>query len=366
MTPADAERNRPDDVLPTGPAGSDAPDRSPGAHRSGGRRRRRGRSDDVMVPDAEFGSYYGHPIVKPAPWDHKIPAYLYLGGLAAGSALLAAGADLTGRPALRRNARFTAVGALGGSMYALIADLGKPSRFLNMLRVVKVTSPMSLGTWILSVYGAFTGGAMAAEVAQLLLPDDHIVTKAARLADRPLSLSSAAFSPLLGAYTAVLLSDTATPTWHAAHRELPFVFVGSGMLAAGGAAMVTTPVSQAGPARVAALVGGALEFASHHRMVDRLGLLAEPLHEGRAGRYGRLSQALGLGGLAVTALFGRCRPAAVLAGLALNASSALVRFSVFEAGIASAKDPKYTVVPQRERLEARRAAGRDAHGITTA
>ena len=121
-----------------------------------------------MVPEAEFTSYYGRPIVKPSPWENDIPAYLFSGGLAAGSSLLAAGADLTGRPALRRSGRLGALAALGFSMVALVHDLGKPSRFVNMLRTAKLTSPMSVGTWILSLYGPFAGAAAAAEIVDLL------------------------------------------------------------------------------------------------------------------------------------------------------------------------------------------------------
>ncbi|MEE2034931.1 NrfD/PsrC family molybdoenzyme membrane anchor subunit, partial [Rhodococcus chondri] len=132
---------------------------SPGSpHRS-----RAGRGgDQSMVPEADFDSYYGRSIVKPAPWEHDIAVYLFSGGVAAGSSILAAGADLTGRPALRRVARLGSLVSLLVSVGALVHDLGKPSRFLNMLRVVKPTSPMSVGTWILSLHGPFAGVAAAA------------------------------------------------------------------------------------------------------------------------------------------------------------------------------------------------------------
>ncbi|MGZ8742539.1 MAG: NrfD/PsrC family molybdoenzyme membrane anchor subunit, partial [Nocardioides sp.] len=133
-----------------------------------GRRKGGKGGDRAMVPEATFSSYYGRPIVKPAPWENDIPAYLFTGGLAAGSSLLAAGADLTGRPVLRRSGRLGALVALGFSMAALVHDLGKPSRFLNMLRTAKLTSPMSVGTWILSLYGPFAGAAAAAELVDLL------------------------------------------------------------------------------------------------------------------------------------------------------------------------------------------------------
>ena len=119
-----------------------------------------------MVPDVSFDSYYGRHIVKPAPWEKEVAAYLFLGGIAAGSALLGAGGAARGYPALQRAGRIGAVAgaALGGA--ALAKDLGKPSRALNMMRTVKLTSPMSVGSWILTAFGSFAGAALAAEVGR--------------------------------------------------------------------------------------------------------------------------------------------------------------------------------------------------------
>lgn len=320
---------------------------SPG--REGGSRRG---GDRIMVPEADFGSYYGRPVVKPAPWEHDIAAYLFSGGVAAGSALLAAGADLTGRSALRRTARFSSIAALGFSGAALVHDLGRPSRFLNMLRVAKLTSPMSVGTWILTIHGPFAALAWAAEVVDMLAPGRRrgplgLVSSLGR----PAGVVSALTAPPLAAYTAVLLSDTATPSWHSAYRELPFVFCGSAAAASGGLAMVTTPVAQAGPARSFALGGAVVELAAEHRMEQSMGLTAEPLHQGRAGRLMRASKVLTAVGAVTSLLGGRSRALSVLSGAALVAGSVCTRFGVFEAGIESAKDPKYTVVPQRERVD---------------
>ena len=106
-----------------------------------------------MVPRAEFTSYYGRPVLKAPVWEARdIAGYFFLGGLAGGSSLLAAGADLTGRPGLSRVAKTGACAAGLVSLAALIHDLGRPARFLNMMRVFKVTSPMSVGTWLLSGY----------------------------------------------------------------------------------------------------------------------------------------------------------------------------------------------------------------------
>ncbi len=127
-----------------------------------------GHDPNAVVPEAEFTSYYGRPMVKASPWTLDIPAYLFLGGVAAGSSAFAAGASVTGRPGLRRLTRLSAVGGDLGSTYALIHDLGRPERFYMMLRVAKPTSPMSMGTWLLSAYGPAAGLAAAGEFADVL------------------------------------------------------------------------------------------------------------------------------------------------------------------------------------------------------
>jgi formate-dependent nitrite reductase membrane component NrfD len=309
-----------------------------------------------MVPDATFTSYYGRPVVKASPWEADIPAYLFLGGLAAGSSLLGAGADLSDRPVLRRAGRIGALGAISLSMAALVRDLGRPSRFVNMLRVVKPTSPMSVGTWILTAYGPGAAVAGAAEVARLLPLRLGKIGRLLDFAARPAGVAAASVAPGVAAYTAVLLTDTATPAWHDAHRELPFVFVGSAAAASGGFGMLTAPLHEAGPARRMAIAGAAVELAVEHRMEQTMGLSAETLHTGEAGRLMRASKALTTAGALGAALVGgRSRGAAAVSGLMLMAGSACTRFGVFEAGQASAKDPKYTVVPQRERVDRRRA-----------
>lgn len=317
-----------------------------------------GKGDRSMVPKAEFTSYYGRNIVKRSPWEADIPAYLFSGGLAAGSALLAAGADLTDRPALRRAARLTAAAATGFSGAALVHDLGKPSRFLNMLRVAKLTSPMSVGTWIISAFGAASGVAAAGEVAAML-PDGVRRGPLAWLPPlaRPGGLAAAAVAPALGTYTAVLLSDTATPSWHEAYRELPFVFAGSAAAASGGWAMVTAPVSETGPARRLAAAGALLELVAEPVMERSMGVTAEPLRQGKAGGLMSAARVLTGAGAAGTLVSARSRTLSVLSGAALVAGSVCTRFGVFEAGQESADDPRYTVVPQRERLARKEASG---------
>ncbi len=334
--------------------------------RDGRRRGRRGgggrggRADNQVVPDVEFTSYYGRPVVKASPWEADIPAYLFLGGLAAGSSLLGAGADLTGRPGLRRVGRIGAMSAITVSFAALVHDLGRPERFVNMLRVAKPTSPMSVGTWLLTGFGPLAGLAGAAELLAPATGSPHgLLRGPARLLSTlagPAGIAAAIVAPPVASYTAVLLTDTATPSWSAARHELPFVFVGSAAAASGGLAMVFAPPAEAGPARRLAIAGAAVELAAEHRMEESMGITAEPLHAGTAGRLMRASKALTAFGSVAAVLGGRSRLASVVGGTSLLAGSACTRFGIFHAGQASARDPKYTVVPQRERL-AERAFG---------
>ncbi len=333
--------------------------------------RGRGRGEQPVVPEPEFTSYYGHPVVKPVPWRHEISVYLFTGGVAGGSGLLAAGAHAAGLDALRRNARLTAIVAAGVSGVALIADLGRPERFLNMLRTLKITSPMSVGTWIFSGYSTFAGLSAACEVNRMVpLP---VVGPLLRPFDAVASAGLGVFSAPLAAYTAVLLSDTATPVWFESRRHLPFVFVSSAGMASGGVQQVVAgllggeSLAVAAPARrlaVAGAVGDVVAVDALEKHLDAVGVL-EPLHHGAEGRRMRLSKALTVAGGAITLLAGRTRAGAVAGGLALAAASALTRFAVVEAGIESAKDPRWTVEPQRRRLEARRAAGQVGDSITT-
>ncbi|WP_092864960.1 NrfD/PsrC family molybdoenzyme membrane anchor subunit [Quadrisphaera sp. DSM 44207] len=341
-----------------------------GTGRRGGRRRRS--AETLMVPEADFTSYYGRQVIHTPAWKvPDVPAYLYLGGLAGASSVLAALADATGRPSLRRAGRLAASGGSVASVVFLIHDLGRPTRFLNMLRVFKVTSPLSVGSWILSPFSTFAGVAAVAELPQLALP---VVEKVAgpRLAGlagvvlpwagSASGVGAALFGPPLATYTAVLLADTAVPSWHEAYPELPFVFAGSGMAAAGGVGMIAAPTAEAGPARRLAALGAGLELAASTRMERRLGLLAEPYEHGRAGRLLKLARAALATGAVGALVGGRSRAVSAVAGALLNTGAALTRFGVYDAGVVSAKDPKYTIIPQRQRLDARRRAqeeGRD-------
>ena len=309
-----------------------------------------GSREQPTVPRATFQSYYGRPVLKPPVWEWRIPAYFFTGGLSAGCALLAAGADLTDRPALCRVTRLGGFGALLVSMYLLIADLGRPERFHHMLRVAKLSSPMSVGTWILTGYGP--GSALAAAAA--LLPPSLRGTWPGRLllrAARPAGLSAAAFAPGVASYTAALIAQTAAPAWHEARRELPFVYTGSAAASGGAFGMLLAPVAEASPARRFAIAGTVGELAASRMIDGRSGLVSDAYRTGRAHRLRQAAEVLNVAGLIGAATVARrSRLGAAASGLALLTGSALQRFGTFEAGVASTKDPKYVVVPQRERL----------------
>jgi formate-dependent nitrite reductase membrane component NrfD len=306
-----------------------------------------------MVPDAEFTSYYGRPVIKEPVWKAPdVPGYLFLGGLAGASSVLAAGSQLSGYRELARVAKVTALGAISLSGVALVHDLGRPGRFANMLRVFKPSSPMSVGSWLLAAYGPVAGAAAVSEVTGIL-------PKAGTAA----TLGAGLLGPAIATYTAALICDTAVPAWHAGYREMPYVFAGSAASAAGGLGLLATHPADAEPARNLAVLGAAVELIAKRQLIRRLagfsgsdesgssGLsLAEPYAAGTTGAILRLAEYLTAGALAGAVLGRRSRAVSALAGASLVAASAMTRFGIFEAGMASARDPKYTIVPQRRRL----------------
>jgi formate-dependent nitrite reductase membrane component NrfD len=299
-------------------------------------------------PDGQAHSYYGQPVIKEPVWTWEIPWYFFIGGLAGASSGLAFGARLAGNDPLARRALFTALGGAAVSPALLTSDLGRPERFINMLRVFKPTSPMNLGTWVLSSFSLATGAAVASDLTGIGRPLGRVFEGMSALTGLPLAT-----------YTAVLISDTSVPVWHEARYELPFVFAAGSAASAGAAEIILTPPEQAGPARRLLVGGSVLELGAVEVMKHRLGgLLSEPYREGEAGRYDRLAKACTAAGATVTVLAARRSRAAVAGGTLALAGAALERWSVFKAGLQSARDPKYTVIPQRERKQSKEETDR--------
>lgn len=319
-----------------------------------------GSKEQRMAEDFEFTSYYGKPVVKAPPWEWPIGGYLFLGGLAGGSALLATGAQATGNKELRRSTRLTAFSAASVGSVFLILDLGRPERLLNMFRVFKVTSPMSIGSWILGSFAS--AAALPAAVEADALVGGVLPAKIRGLLDKaaaPAGVVAGVFGGPLAGYTAVLLANTSNPTWNDAKKHLPYVFVSSASAAASGAAMVLTPVESAAPARALGMTAAASDLVATRIMEDNMEPEPKrPLHEGIPGKLMKASEALiaaGGVGSAVAALT-KSRAVSVASGLALMAGSACTRFGVLNAGLEAVKDPSTTIGPQKRRAEARRRA----------
>jgi formate-dependent nitrite reductase membrane component NrfD len=312
--------------------------------------------------DGQPATYYGRPMIKPPHWKWWISFYFFIGGIAAGAALIGALADLVGGPRHRatvRHARYLSVVLAALCPIPLIADLGRPERFLCMLRVVKLSSPLNLGTFILTAFG-LTSGALAARQAaedNFILRRDRPLGRLARaLPSKPLAVLHALLGIALGGYTGTLLAATAIPLWAAAGILLGPLFLATAL--ASGAAALTLMGLAARQDREALEEIATVEGIA---AVTQLGLVAarealvparinEPLARGRWGRvfrYGAVGGgmvgplALRLGGR----LLGRRAGMVVAAISAVAATLTLLgslaeRFALVEAGKLSAADPR--------------------------
>jgi polysulfide reductase-like protein len=306
----------------------------------------------TTAPEAIAGtdgirSYHGQPVLKEPIWTWEIPCYFFAGGLAGGSAGLAFLAGVRGNDQLAKRSWGAALAAASVSPALLISDLGRPARFLNMLRMFKVTSPMSVGSWLLLGVGGSTAAA-ALDAWTGLFP------RVGRVA-RPLA---ATLGLPLTTYTAALVANTAIPVWHEARGTLPFVFAAGAAMSSGGAGVAVTPPAAAAPARRLALGGAVAGLVATEVMERRLGEHSDPYKHGAASRFRLLGRTLGGCGAALLARRGGAsRPAAVTSGMLLGGAALATRWSVYKAGFQSAADPKYVIGPQRARIERRQRRG---------
>ncbi|HEX9063486.1 MAG TPA: NrfD/PsrC family molybdoenzyme membrane anchor subunit [Streptosporangiaceae bacterium] len=324
------------EALPGAPRPAGGRARGDGGDGGGGFGRRSGRHRRD-----EPASYYGLPVINAPVWEaREIAGYFFLGGLAGASSLVALGAQLTGRPVLARGAKAGAAGAIGLSLVALVKDLGRPGRFLHMLRVFKPTSPMSVGTWIVSGYAPAAFAAAASDLTGILPAAGLLATGGA-----------AVLAPAVASYTGVLIADTAVPAWHEARAEMPFLFVASAASAGAGLGLVVAADDEAGPVRRLAALGAAGELVAEYLLERRLEpVVRRPYTSGKAGALLKASKVLAAAGGAAALFGGRSKAVRIGAGAALLAASACTRFGVFYAGMDSAKDPAATIEPQKARL----------------
>ncbi len=308
-------------------------------------------------------TYYDRPVLKRPVWKWYVPAYFSCGGAAGAAAVVAAAAQLADRRGLQgliRRARWVA--ALGGAAgtVLLIVHLGRPARFLNMLRVFRPTSPMNLGSWVLSTLGPAAAGA-----AVFSSPGGFT----GALGDLSGGISGLAGVPLAG-YTAVLLSNTAVPVWQQPRKELPPLFVASALSAAASLLqlMRLSPAEEGIVQRLAVASAAAdlvAELAVEHS-ADRVEHVGMPLHEGKSGLLLKVSKVCTLACLALNLVPGPgSRRRRILAGVLGTAGAVAVKFGITEAGIASAADPRATFRQQRQGLGGAEATGRSAVASAT-
>ena len=295
-------------------------------------------------PRRDDPTYYDRPMLQEPVWEWAIPLYYYIGGLTGASLVLSAAAQLKQAAALdlliQRGHRIGFIGSLvsGG---LLIYDLGKPSRFLNMLRVFRPTSPMNMGAWILSGTGASATGAL------LLRGRGGLLGNAGGF----LGLIAGVFGMGLSTYTGVLVANSAIPIWQESRKALPVLF-GSSALASLGctfdifcerpeARRITNLIGNAG--RAAELMA-AMAMERHASAVPRVG---RPFKRGLSALMWRGAAFLTFASLAVSTLPNRTRKSRIAAGLLGTAGSLLLRVTVEHLGTVSARDARASFHQQR-------------------
>ena len=318
----------------------------------------------IPVASVETG-YYGIPILKEPQWSWEIPVYFFVGGAAGAAAVIAQFAGQSGAQAeVVRDAR--TVAAIGSILTPalLVSDLGVPSRFLNMLRVFKVQSPMSVGVYIVSAFAPST--VLAAFLNRL---HDRHPHSTLRIIETASGLFSALFGLGMATYTGVLIGATAIPVWNENINSLPIHFALSGLAAA------VSTIQLMGHSEnrslnllgIAASLGETLEgvkLETTHRPAN------EPLKKGASGLITRLGGVLSgplplaLRLAAAVADKNRSRQLVRAASAAAIVGSFFTRLGWIRAGHASAKDYRLpleiTAGKSAEKSRVYRAEARDA------
>lgn len=294
-------------------------------------------------------TYHGRPVTKASSFDWKVSSYIVAVGIAGAAQVIAAVART--RPdgaGLVRQARFL---ALAGSMVGplvLVQHLKTRSRWFNMLRIVRPTSPMSLGSWLLTIFGGLSAVTALGDLLGRRWPRAHAVADAAQL---PAAVAGAG----MGVYTAGLLASTSTPLWAGAPGPLAAQFGSASVAGAASAlALLQRASGEVGSARrleTLALLAGAAEMVAANTSERRLSAkgLDGPLREGTTGALNTTGgKVIGIAVPVLAHGIGRViggRTGALLpeiASLAMIIGGAAMRHAVLRAGNESAVRPEHT------------------------
>jgi formate-dependent nitrite reductase membrane component NrfD len=311
-----------------------------------GEANRRGRAEPP-------GEVHG-PIIKPPVWTWEAPLYMWVGGIAAGASFAALACDLAGDRESAATARKVALGAVAPAPLLLVTELGRPGRFLNMLRIFKPRSPMNMGAWCLIAFSSTGATAVGADLL------------GRRKTAQALGGATAVLGGYLGSYTGVLLACTAVPLWARSRLFLGPIFVATAT--ATGAAATRLALSALGQERdhptrraLSMIETGAIaaELALSTINDRRLGRLSEVLSKGRPGLLFRAARWTVIGGLALQGLRGR-RPWAEHAASACYLAGGLAfRYAWVGAGRGSAHDSEAVALMAREAPETKRMAAKE-------
>ena len=274
------------------------------------------------------------PVINAPVWTWEVPLYFWFGGIATGAAFAAVAADVAGDHRTARIARMVSIGAIGPGTPLLILDLGRPARFLHMLRIFKLRSPMSTGAWCLVAFSNAMGAAVAAD----LLGRPRVA--------RSLGGAGAGLATYLGSYTGVLLAATAVPVWARSRAFLAPIFICTA--AANGAAATRLVLAATGtppghPSRVALgtveTAAMAAELVLSEVNERRLGPLGDALRRDRPGRLFAAARWTVLAGLSLRGARRRGGPwTHHLASVLYLAAGMAYRFAWVGAGRTSAAD----------------------------
>jgi formate-dependent nitrite reductase membrane component NrfD len=280
----------------------------------------------VQDPEKSLATYYGQPLLKEPVWIWTVPAYFYVGGVAGAALVLGATAQIQDDGgsllSLVRKSRWIGlVGETSGAIL-LIADLGRPERFLNMLRVLNPRSPLSIGSWVLAVGGTLSG-------ASVLLPG--------RLGNAA-GLAAGALGVPLAGYTGVLLASSAIPVWQGARRSLPVLFVASAVASCASLLeMMEFSPREEKVVRTFSVIGKAAELICMETLETELSKVGErPLRDGLSGTLWTASKVLTAASLVVTLMPGQSKKNRIAGVLGTLAGLGL-RFAVFHAGVRSSR-----------------------------